>query len=157
MNSDQALDQPSLLFRLGPRYVLLAIGISALLLVVLAIPTAIIANPLFSRMTPVEPEQYAFWLATGLITGALLATYAEPGFRHGLAGRSVGAGMLGVFAIGCPICNKLVLALLGASGALTYFAPLQPLLGFAAVSLAGYGLWLRLGAIRGCRLAENRG
>ena len=99
-------------------------------------------------MTPVEPEQYAFWVATSLLTGALLATYLEPGLRRGLAGQSAGAGLLGVFAVGCPICNKLVVALLGTSGALTYFAPIQPLLGAGAVALAGYGLWLRLRALR---------
>jgi len=41
----------------------------------------------------------------------------------------VGASVLATFAIGCPICNKLVVALLGVSGALTCWAPLQPLIG----------------------------
>lgn len=134
--------------RLGWRYFTLAGALAALVALVLAIPTAIVANPYFTRMTPVEPEQYAFWIATSLLTGALLATYLEPGLRRGLAGQSAGAGLLGVFAVGCPICNKLVVALLGTSGALTYFAPIQPLLGAGAVGLAGYGLWLRLRALR---------
>ena len=134
--------------RLGWRYFTLAGALAALVALVLAIPTAIVSNSFFSRMTPVEPEQYAFWVATSLLTGALLATYLEPGLRRGLAGQSAGAGLLGVFAVGCPICNKLVVALLGTSGALTYFAPIQPLLGAGAVALAGYGLWLRLRAVR---------
>ena len=130
--------------RLGWRYFTVAGALAALVALALAIPTAIVSNPYFTRMTPVEPEQYAFWVAISLLTGALLATYLLPGLRRGLAGQSAGAGLLGVFAVGCPICNKLVVALLGTSGALTYFAPIQPLLGAAAVGLAGYALWLRL-------------
>ena len=134
--------------RPGLRYFALAGALAALVALVLAIPTAIVSNSWFTRMTPVEPEQYVFWVATSSLTGALLATYLEPGLRRGLAGQSAGAGLLGVFAVGCPICNKLVVALLGTSGALTYFAPVQPLLGAGAVALAGYGLWLRLRALR---------
>ena len=33
------------------------------------------------------------------------------------------------FAVSCPVCNKVVVALLGASGATSTFAPLQPALG----------------------------
>ena len=125
-----------------------------LIALVLAVPTAIIDNPWFTRMTPVEPEQYGFWAATSLLTGALLATYIDPNLRHGLGGRTVGAGLLGVFAVGCPVCNKLVVAILGTSGALSWFAPIQPLLGLGAVALAGYGLWIRVRALRAgaCRL-----
>ena len=112
--------------------------------IVIAIPTAVIANPFFTRMTPVEPEQYVFWILTSLISGALLATYVAPSFRRGVAGRATGAGLLGVFAVGCPICNKLVVGLLGTSGALSYFAPVQPVIGVGAVALAGWALWVRL-------------
>lgn len=39
-------------------------------------------------------------------------------------------------AIGCPVCNKIVVALLGASGAISWFAPLQPILGVLGLMLA---------------------
>ncbi len=46
-----------------------------------------------------------------------------------------GVASFGAFlAIGCPVCNKLALLLLGTSGALSIWAPIQPVLG--AVSLA---------------------
>lgn len=133
---------------IGPRYLILAVACSAVTALLLAIPTSIIANPLFTRMTPVEPEQYVFWVATSLLTGALVATYIEPEMRRGLTGQTVGAGLLGVFAVGCPICNKLVVGAIGTSGALTYFAPIQPILGAAAVGFAAYGLLVRLRALR---------
>lgn len=142
---------------IGPRYLALAVSASLLFGLVLAIPTAIIENPWFTRMTPVKPEQYGFWIGTSVLSGALLATYLEPGLRRGLAGQSLGAGLLGVFAIGCPICNKLVVAAIGVSGALTYFAPIQPILGAAGLTLAGVGLWLRVRALRSgtCRLRSS--
>ena len=144
----------SLRHSLGPRYLALATLAVAATGLVLAIPTDIVPNPFFTRMTPIEPQQYVLWIATSLLTGGLLATYLEPELRRGIAAQSAGAGLLGVFAVGCPICNKLVVAVLGVSGALTYFAPIQPILGAAAVGLAGYGLWLRLRALRSgaCRL-----
>ncbi len=134
--------------RLGWRYLLVASAGAALVAVVLAVPTAIIDNPWFVRMTPVEPEQYVFWILTSLLSGALLGTYLLPELRRGLAGPTAGAGLLGLFAVGCPICNKLVVTLLGTSGALSYFAPIQPLLGLAAVVLTSTALWVRFRAMR---------
>jgi hypothetical protein len=48
--------------------------------------------------------------------------------------------LLSVLAIGCPVCNKLVVLALGVGGALTYFAPVQPILGFLSVGLLAYAL-----------------
>ena len=48
--------------------------------------------------------------------------------------------MLSLFAVGCPICNKLVVMAVGVSGALNWFAPLQPLLagGSLVLQLASF-------------------
>ncbi len=58
--------------------------------------------------------------------------------------------MLSVFAVGCPVCNKLVVLALGMSGATAYFAPVQPLLGFLSVGLFGYALRVRLSRESSC-------
>ena len=136
--------------QLGWRFVVAsAVGAAAVALA-LAVPTAIIDNPLFSRMTPVAPEQYVFWVLTSLLTGALLASYFTPAAQSQVAAPSAGAGLLGVLAVGCPICNKVVVALIGTSGALNYFAPLQPLLGLLAVCMASWALALRLRQANEC-------
>jgi hypothetical protein len=139
------------------RYLAVAVPAAGVMAVLLAIPTAILPNPVFTRMLPVEPEQYAFWIATSVLVGALVATYLVPGLRRGGASAPAGASLLGAFAIGCPVCNKLVIAAIGSSGALTYFAPIQPALGAAAVGLAGYAFWARVRAIRSgaCRLPST--
>jgi hypothetical protein len=58
------------------------------------------------------------------------------------------AGFGAFLAIGCPVCNKIALLLLGTSGALTIYAPLQPVIGALSLALlAGTLAWrLRLRA-----------
>ncbi len=126
----------------------LGFGVGSLLVV--GIPTAVIPNQWFRRMTPTRPQDYVFLAATALLAAAIGATYActRDAACPREEGKLTAGGMLSFFAIGCPICNKLVVALLGVSGALNYFAPVQPFLGFASVALLGVTLALRLRAIR---------
>ncbi len=46
-------------------------------------------------------------------------------------------------AVGCPLCNKIVLALIGTTGALEYWAPLQPILGAVSVLLLAFVVCVR--------------
>jgi hypothetical protein len=66
------------------------------------------------------------------------------------------AGFGAFLAIGCPVCNKIALILLGTSGALTVFAPVQPLIGAASLALlAGTLAWrLRSRALGGACAAR---
>lgn len=112
-----------------------------------AIPTAIIENPWFTRMTPVYADQYFYWIATSVLGGALIATYFGAAGAKRLGG-GIGGGVLGYLAIGCPICNKLIVALLGLSGAMSYFAPIQPLLGALGLLLVGVALAYRIRDMR---------
>lgn len=118
------------------RYLLalpVAVVISA---VAIGIPTDVFPNPWFTRMTPVRTFDVILWPLTSVAVGALLATVALPrsgAGTHGELSGGAGGGLLSVFAIGCPVCNKLVVLAIGFSGALTYFAPIQPVLGVAAL------------------------
>lgn len=140
---------------LRPRILLTALGGTVVSALVIGIPTDVVANPWFQRMTPIEPEQLAFWSLTSVLTGFLIATYLLP-VPGGIAASGAGGGLLGVLAVGCPICNKAVVALLGVSGALNVFAPLQPVLGAAGVLLVATALMLRLRAFsRGCPMPSG--
>lgn len=58
-------------------------AIAALIALVLTgIPTAIIANPLFVRMTPVRPQDYIIWAATAVLIGLIAGTFV-PRMRAG--------------------------------------------------------------------------
>jgi cobalamin synthase len=111
--------------------------------VVVAIPTDLIDTPLFSREVPPTWWSFPVLAVTAVLTGLLLATYVsrdpassgEEGEEEGRKGKFGAAGaIVSFFAVGCPVCNKLVLLALGTSGAMQYFEPIQPLL--AALSIA---------------------
>lgn len=126
------------------RFALLSAAGTLVYLLVIGLVTAIIPNPLFERMTPVTPSNVVFWVLPALLAGPLMASYLAGSRTCDTSNPSLAGGVLSFLAVGCPLCNKVVVLLLGASGALTYFEPLQPLLGVASVLLLGYAVWLRL-------------
>jgi hypothetical protein len=130
---------------------LAAIGTAA----IIGIPSDVIPNPWFTRQIAVDGFDVFVLVTLSLLTGALAVTYAIARGPTVAADRAgFGSGVLGFFAISCPVCNKLVLALIGTSGASGWFAGLQPLLGVAAIALASAALVVRVRAIRRgrCRL-----
>jgi len=145
--------------RLDRRFFAWAAAWGAVALVVFGLVSAIIPNPVFGRQIPPEPFAYWVWLASAPLMGIVGATYSAP-LRTAVpvaatplvpadeAGeRSSGtlgtfAGLGAFLAIGCPVCNKIALVLLGASGALTIWAPLQPVIGGTSLLLlAGTIAW----------------
>ncbi len=112
---------------------------------IVGIPTGVIPTSFYTRMTPVQWWNYPILAATVLLTGLAIATYVRPTAGNGARiGGITGGGLLSAFAVGCPICNKLVVAALGVSGALNIWAPIQPILGLAALALLGIALISRL-------------
>lgn len=123
--------------------------------VIIGIPTAMIANPIFGRAVAVTDWSWPVLIVTAILAGLLIGSYVaidptatgERELRFGTAG-----GILGFLAVGCPVCNKLVLIALGSSGAMTYFAPVQPFLGIAGIAFLMYALRTRLQNQAGCKL-----
>ena len=111
--------------------------------------TAIIPNALFARIVEPTIWSYIFWLAPAALFGPLAASYVLPSAavcEVQRAGQTTTVGsVLSFLAVGCPVCNKLVVLALGASGAITYFEPAQPWLGGLSVILLGYAFWARFG------------
>ncbi len=128
--------------------------------------SAIIPNPVFGRSIPPEPFAIVVWLVSAPLAGLIAATYVVPLSGNDAPALVAGAtpladagatqrsgdgttlGSLGGFAaflaIGCPLCNKVALVLLGTSGALSVFAPIQPLIGAVSVALLAVTLAWRL-------------
>ncbi len=137
-----------------------AIGGSVLVALAIGLPTEMIPNPVFHRMLPTEWWNRPVWLVTSLLAGLLLATYVrEPdGASPATTSRRGGiGGFLAFFAVGCPICNKLIVAAIGTSGALNWFAPAQPILALAAVVLLALSLRSRLRGARACAFDARAG
>lgn len=135
-------------YAIDARFLAWSAAATAASLLAFGLVSAIIPNPVFGRQIPPEPFAIAVWLASAPLMGVVAATYfaparavamplaASPATREEERRSLLGyVGGFGAFlAIGCPVCNKAALVLLGTSGALNVWAPLQPLLG--AVSLA---------------------
>jgi hypothetical protein len=128
-------------------------------LVVIAVPTDLIDTPWFSREIPPTWWSWPSLIVTSILSGVLAATYVrapgnedtEAASRQGIAG-----GLLTFFAVGCPVCNKLVLVALGSAGAMSWFAPVQPLLVVAGIAALAWALRSRIASQRHCALASTR-
>lgn len=125
--------------------------------VVVAVPTDLIDTPYFSREIPPTWWSVPALISSAVLAGMAVATYVASPLADDRAGTRRGwvASLLTFFAVGCPVCNKLVLLLLGTSGALQWFEPLQPALQLLALALLGWALWSRLrGEVRCNRAVE---
>lgn len=112
---------------------------SGLALLVVGVPTDIIDTPLFSREIPVRWWEYPVLVATVTLTGAWFAIQ-EPTSSERARRTPLGGVLLSVFAVGCPVCNKLVLIALGTSGALSIWEPVQPFLALISLGLLGFAV-----------------
>jgi MFS family permease len=141
------------------RWVVAAVSALATILVI-GLPTVLIPNPVFGREVPTVWWNWPALLVAAVLSGLLVATYVrqstplgeldnaeteETGSRRGMVG-----GVLTFFAVGCPVCNKIVLLALGTSGAMQWFAPVQPILAVAAVAALVWALHARLRGERSC-------
>ena len=138
---------------------LVAVSSSVGLVLLLAVPTDLLDNPVFSRAVPPTWWSWPALLLNSALGGLLLASYVSTSPRGARndrdrrAGwRGYAGGMLTYFAVGCPVCNKLALLGLGSAGALTWFQPLQPLLQGGGTLLVAFGLLQRLRGQRECPL-----
>jgi len=126
---------------------LVALGTSLAALALIGLPTDVIPNPLFGRSVPVTSWSMNVLILSSILTGLLVGTYVKtyPATVEQTSLKIGGVGgFLAFFAVGCPVCNKIALLALGYSGALHYFAPVQPYLAVGSILLLGYALRKRL-------------
>ena len=131
----------------------------ALLITVVAgvgmgVPTGIIRTHLYHRMTPVLWWNYPVWGASAVLIGLTAATYIA---RTAQPATPLAGGILSTLAVGCPICNKVVVAAVGVGGALNVWAPIQPWLGVGSILLLAYAFRRRLVGERVCPAPARTG
>ncbi|BBG05885.1 MULTISPECIES: hypothetical protein [Pseudonocardia] len=122
--------------------------------VLVAVPTAVVPNPWFWREIPTPDWAYPVLGLVAVLSGLVAATYVRA--PDGPGGRRASAGaLLGFLAVGCPVCNKLVLLVLGYTGAITWFEPVQPVLAVLAVVGLAAALRARLRGATACPLPST--
>ena len=141
-----------------PRRWIAAAAMAAFTFLTIGLVTDVIPNPVFGRAVAVTDWSMPVLVATALLSGLVFASYIrnEGELSFEVADRTGKAGMTGtalsLFAVGCPTCNKLVLLAVGSSGAISWFAPIQPYLATASVLLLFYAFRTRVMRESSCRI-----
>ena len=132
---------------MSARRLALAVGVGVFTLLVIAIPTDLISNPIFGRQIEATVWAWPVALLTAVLAGVLIAlphpTSCRPATRTGIFG-----GALTSLAVGCPTCNHLVVLALGTTGALAWFAPIQPFLALIGLAILGGAILHRVWLLR---------
>ena len=99
-----------------PRAVLFA-GVAA---VVIAVPSDLIDTPIFGRPVEARAIDYVILAITSALIGLIFAIRPEPVESSELAAaterqgtRTIWGGFVSFLAVGCPVCNQAVVALVG--------------------------------------------
>ena len=125
----------------------MAVGVGVFTLLVIAIPTDLISNPIFGRQIEATVWAWPVALLTAVLAGVLIAlprpTSCRPATRTGIFG-----GALTYLAVGCPTCNHLVVLALGTTGALAWFAPIQPFLALIGLAILSGAIIHRVWLVR---------
>lgn len=122
-----------------------AIPFALIAALVIAIPADLIDTPLFGRPIEAKAIDYVILTITAGLIGLILAI--RPGDEAAAEAqerKTVWSGFVGFLAVGCPVCNQAVVALVGTSGALSWWAPVQPVVGLLAIGLLLWTLHQRL-------------
>ena len=111
----------------------------------IAVPSDLIDTPLFGRPVDTRAIDYVILAITASLIGLIFAIRMPDGeINDSQETRTVWGGFVSFLAVGCPVCNQAVVALIGTSGAVSWWAPVQPVVGVAAVGLLLYALRKRL-------------
>ncbi len=122
------------------RSLLRGAAVAGAMFVFLGTVAALWANPFFVRMTPAG----GFEVSLLLLQSALAGVYV--GLPPSSCGkRTAGAGaIIGFLGIACPVCNKLLVLLIGSALLLEYFEPVRLYVALGGALLLALAVWLKL-------------
>ena len=113
---------------------------AAAMFVLLGTVAALWSNPFFTRMTPAGALEVALLLLQSLLAGVFVGLPRSPCGK-----RTAGAGaIIGFLGIACPVCNKLLVLLIGSALLLEYFEPIRLYVALGGALLLAAAVWLKL-------------
>ena len=114
-----------------------------LFLLLFGIPSALIPTPFFSRMTIPTLFEWTIYVVTALLAGLYVGLYYFKKQQQSTQSfcAATSGSMFGFLSYGCAFCNKILIALLGISGIISYYLPYQKYFGFIGVFLLLIGLY----------------
>ncbi len=124
---------------------LLGLGAGILFFFVSGMITSLLPNYFFTRMTPISTLDYIFLGSSSALLGAYVGVHY---YKKGTVKKCdtvATTGSVGSFlAFACPVCNKLLVFLFGATALMIYFEPYRSLLGFVSNGLLVGALYWKL-------------
>ncbi len=134
-----------MIFRKKIKFLLLGLGAGLFFFFVEGIVTSLLPNPFFARMTPTSRLDYIFLTSSSLLLGAYVGVhYYKKNTIKKCDTIATAGGVGSFFAFACPVCNKLLVFLFGATALMTYFEPYRPILGFISSGLLAGAIWWRI-------------
>lgn len=132
-----------------------AVGVGVLTAIMVGVSTDVIDTPYFIRMTPVRWWEVPVVVLTVVLAALWAGLEVPPRVRrHDAVG--VTSVVVTALAVGCPVCNKIAVALLGVSGALTVWSPVQPVLALGSLAVLGAAVLVRWRATARCATCERQ-
>ncbi len=127
------------------KYIFIGLGAGLIFFFVSGIVTVLLPNSFFTRMTPINILDYIFLGSSSILLGAYVGVhyYKKKNVKQCNAVATTG-GVGSFLAFACPICNKLLVLLFGATALMTYLEPYRPVLGFVSTGLLGGALYWRI-------------
>src|SRR3989344_6857927 len=120
------------------KYLPFGLGAGLLFFFISGIVTSLLPNPLFTRMTPISTLDYIFLVSSSILLGTYVSIHHYKKNTIKKCDTVATAGGIGSFlAFACPVCNKLLVLIFGATALMTYFEPYKPVLGIVSNGLLG--------------------
>ncbi len=123
------------------KFIVYTLAFSALAILILGIPTAVIRNHFYFRMTPAFWFDYVFLVVNGTLIGfyfAITYTSTQPEACK-IEKKSLFASLLAIFGIACPICNQILMLIFSTTFLLSFLEPVRPFISLASTLLL---IWL---------------
>jgi len=122
------------------KYTLMAVGLSVLLFIIMGTPTALVPNPFiqYTRMIEATFLDYFFLAATSIMLATLVSLKLYFKSEKKIGVKELVGGAAGFVAFSCPICNALLVALIGGAAIMAFIEPLRPILGLLSMAILGY-------------------
>jgi len=127
------------------KYGMIGAGSAIGLFFLFGIPTDLIPNPWFIRMIGRNILDYIFLVSSSVLLGAYIGMHLYKKNASKKCNAVTYSGGIGSFlAFGCPICNKVLVLLFGATALMTYLEPYRPVLGLVSTTLLGGALYWKV-------------
>ena len=126
-------------------YILIGLGVGILFFFISGMVTSLLPNSFFTRMTSTTVWDYVFLIGSSLLLGAYVGVHYYKKNKTKKCDTVATTGGIGSFlAFACPVCNKLLVFVFGATALMTYFEPYRSLLGLGSMGLLAGAVWWRI-------------